>query len=238
MAEFETPPGPRWLYLHGFASGPESKKGRTLAEHYARRGVGLQRLNLRVPSLEGLRLSAMIDAVRAAVGGERDRAVIFGSSLGGLTACRVAERDARVAALVLLAPAFRFIERWRRHLGDAAWEAWRQSGRLAIDDYAEGGQKRLDFGFALDAEVIDREWGGWPDVRVPCLVVHGRRDDVVDPALSREWAARKPHVRLVEVDDGHELGASLGLIAREADAFLAPFLHGAPAESPAGAGRS
>ena len=41
------------------------------------------------------------------LGAERDRAVLFGSSLGGLTACRVAEDDARVCARVLLAPAFR-----------------------------------------------------------------------------------------------------------------------------------
>ncbi len=227
MAEFESPPGPRWLYLHGFASGPESSKGLGVAAHYARRGVRVERLGLRVPSFERQRLGAMIEATRAAVGGERDRAVIFGSSLGGLTACRAAERDARVAALVLLAPAFRFVERWRRRLGEEAWETFRRSGWLAVDDHAEGGRKRVDFGFALDAEAVDRGSGGWPDVRVPCLVVHGRRDDVVDPELSRRWAAGKPHVRLVEVDDGHELAASLDVIVREADTFLAPFLHGA-----------
>ena len=95
----------------GFASGPSSKKGVAFAEHYRARGIRLERLDLRVPSFEHLRLSAMIETARAAIGGERDRAVVFGSSLGGLTAARLAERDARVAALVLLAPAFRLIER-------------------------------------------------------------------------------------------------------------------------------
>lgn len=233
MDELETPPGPRWLYLHGFASGPDSFKGRRIAEHYERRGVPLARLGLRVPTFERQRLSAMIDATRVAIGGERDRAVVFGSSLGGLTACRAAERDARIAALVLLAPAFRFVERWRRRLGEEAWDDFRRAGWLEVDDHAEGGKKRVDFGFALDGEAVDRVAGGFPDVRVPCLVVHGRRDDVVEPELSRRWAAGKPHVRLVEVDDGHELADSIDLITREADAFLAPFLHGAPA----GAGR-
>src|SRR5512141_3062882 len=101
-----TPAGPRFLYLHGFASGPGSYKGTAIAAHYAARGVTIERLNLRVPSFEHLRLSAMIDTTRAALGGPRDRAVLFGSSLGGLTASRVAEEDARVSALVLLAPAF------------------------------------------------------------------------------------------------------------------------------------
>ncbi|MBV9947209.1 MAG: alpha/beta fold hydrolase [Myxococcales bacterium] len=115
------PAGPRWLYLHGFASGPSSAKGTRLAEHYARRDVRLERLDLRRPSMEHLRLSAMIAHVRDAIGDARDRAVVFGSSLGGLTAARVAEEDARVCALVLLAPAFRIAERWRARLGPE-WE--------------------------------------------------------------------------------------------------------------------
>jgi pimeloyl-ACP methyl ester carboxylesterase len=218
--------GPRFLYLHGFASGPGSYKGTALCNHYDMRGVAVDRLNLRLPSFEHLRLSAMIAATRAAIGREVDRAVLFGSSLGGLTACRVAEQDARVSALVLLAPAFRLIERWRRRLGADAWEAWRKTGWLATDDHEEKRPSRVDFGFAVDAETADARGGGWPDVRVPVLIIHGRRDEVVDIDLSRAWKKNKRHVRLVEVDDGHELTASLDIILREADRFLAPFLGG------------
>jgi uncharacterized protein len=74
------------------------------------------------------------------------------------------------------------------------------------------------------AEQVDSRGGGWPDVRVPTLVIHGTRDDVVPVQGSRTWAASKPHVRLVEVDDGHELVGSLEVIAREADRHLAGFL--------------
>jgi pimeloyl-ACP methyl ester carboxylesterase len=59
---------------------------------------------------------------------------------------------------------------------------------------------------------------------VPTLLIHGRQDDTCDIAVSRQWALGKRHVRLVEVDDGHELVASLGRIAAEADDFLRPFL--------------
>src|SRR5262245_29129985 len=220
-----SPPGPRWLYIHGFASGPDSFKGVALAEHYRARGITLSRLNLRLPSFEHLRLSAMIDAVRAELGGQRDRAVLLGSSLGALTACRVAEADARVCALVLLAPAFRLFERWRQRLGEEGWRAWQQEGWLETDDYAEKRRSRVDFGFVLDAQAIDERSGGWPDVRVPTLIIHGTADTVVDVGLSRTWAAGKRHVRLVEVDDGHELAASLPRIKAEADAFLAGFLN-------------
>jgi pimeloyl-ACP methyl ester carboxylesterase len=148
--------------------------------------------------------------------------VIFGSSLGGLVASRVAERDARVCALVLMAPAFQMIERWRSRLGDDGWRAWQESGWIEAKDYVEQRMGRVDYGFARDIEAVDAT--GWPDVRVPTLVVHGRTDDTVDVALSRAFARGKRHVRLVEVDDGHELTASLERIKSEADRFLAPFL--------------
>ncbi len=213
--------GPRWLYCHGFASGPSSTKGVKLAEHFATRGVALERLDLRVPSLPRLSFAAMMRVLVDAIGGPRDRAVVFGSSLGGLTAARVAEADARISALVLLAPAFRLAERWRARLGDAGVAAWQQSGWLEIHDYATGQPARVHFDFLSELAAVD---AGWPDVRVPTLVIHGTRDDTVDPQLSRDFARGKSWVHLIEVDDGHELTQSLSRIAAESTAFLAPFL--------------
>lgn len=210
----------RHLYLHGFASGPDSKKGVAIAEHLAQRGIALQRLNLRVPSFEHLRVSAMIDVVRTALGAADEQAVVLGSSLGGFTAARVAERDARVRALVLLAPAFQLVKRWRARLGDAEWRAWEERGWLEVDDHTSGGRSRVDFEFTRDLERVDAT--PFPDVRVPTLIVHGTHDDVVDFALSREFAASRPWVRLVPVDDGHELVRSLDRITTELDAFLSP----------------
>jgi pimeloyl-ACP methyl ester carboxylesterase len=213
--------GPRWLYLHGFASGPQSTKGVKLSQHFAARGVAMERLDLRRPSLERLSFPAMTAAVIAALGGARDRAVVFGSSLGGLTAARVAEADARVCALVLLAPAFRIAERWRARMSDDEWRAWETTGWLEIRDYTTNTPARVHFDFLRELATIDT---GFPDVRVPTLIVHGANDDTVDPQLSRDFARGKPWVRLVEVDDGHELTASLPRIATEAEAFLSPFL--------------
>lgn len=210
----------RHLYLHGFASGPDSKKGVAIGAHLAKSGIALHRLNLRVPSMEHLRVSAMIDLVRGAIGAADEHAVILGSSLGGYTAARVAERDPRVRALVLLAPAFQLVKRWRTRMGTADWSAWEKRGWLEVEDHALGGgaRSRVDFEFTRDFERVDAT--PFPDVRVPTLIVHGTRDDVVDFELSRELAASRPHVRLVPVDDGHELVSSLDRITTELDAFL------------------
>jgi uncharacterized protein len=205
----------RHLYLHGFASGPSSYKGVQFAAHFERRGIALERLNLRVPSFEHLRLSAMIATVQGALG-DGDTGIVFGSSLGGLTAARVAERDPRVTKLVLMAPAFQLVARWREMLG-AELEAWRTSGWREVMDFTTKQPARVDFGFVEDAEAIDV---GYPDVRVPTLIVHGIHDDTVPVAHSRRFAEARSNVTLVEVDDGHELIASLPRILEETDRFL------------------
>lgn len=211
----------RWLYLHGFASGPGSTKGTALARHFAPLGAEFDRLDLRLPSFEHLRLSAMIAHTREAIGGPDDRAVVLGSSLGGLVAARVAAMDARVVAVVLLAPAFRLAERWRARQPDVVAE-WERTGWLEVDDHASGGRSRVDIGFLHDAAANDP---GWPEVTVPTLLIHGRQDDVVGIDHSRRWAEGRENVRMVEVDDGHELTASLPRIAAEAEAHLAPWLR-------------
>jgi hypothetical protein len=205
------------LYGHGFASGPRSTKGLAFEAHFAPKGVTIERLNLRVPSLEHLRLSAMIDTVRAAI--VDPTAIVIGSSLGGLTAARAAERDPRIVALVLMAPAFQLIARWRQR---ADWDAWQRTGWLPIHDFAENKPARVDLGFADDAAAIDV---GDPDIRVPTLIFHGRHDDTVSIDRSRELAAHNRHARLVELDDGHELIASIPVILDETERFLRPWLE-------------
>jgi pimeloyl-ACP methyl ester carboxylesterase len=217
-------PGPRWLYLHGFASSARSAKGVALAEHYATKGIELQCLDLRQPSLPHLRLSAIVAHVRKKMGDARDRVVLFGSSLGGLTACRVAEADARACALVLLAPAFALAAGWKQRLGDEGFRRWQDSGWLETLDHATNQNVHVDFRFISEVAEDEANDGGFPDVRVPTLIVHGVRDETVSVERSRTFARGKRHVRLVEVDDGHELVASLPRIAAEADAFLTGFL--------------
>ena len=214
------PMAPRILYLHGFGSGPRSTKGTAIGAHFADRGFTVDRLDLRVPSLAHLRLSAMLDRAGLAIGDARDRAIVIGSSLGGLTAARLAERDPRVMALVLLAPAFNLMQRWKEQLG-AGWDDWQRTGWRDITDYTTGEPARIDFGFAEDALALDV---GLPDVRVPTLILHGTQDDVVPVTSSRRFADGRRNVRLVELEDDHQLTSSLPHILAEATSFLAPWL--------------
>jgi hypothetical protein len=105
-------------------------------------------------------------------------------------------------------------------MSDDEWRAWQATGWLAIRDYTTNQEARVHFEFIHELAARDV---GWPDVRVPTLIVHGRADDTVDPQLSRDFARGKSWVRLVEVDDGHELTQSLPRIIAESESFLSPF---------------
>jgi pimeloyl-ACP methyl ester carboxylesterase len=210
-------PAPRILYLHGFASSPGSKKAVAVAERLTARGGSVDRLDLRVPSMERLDFGAMIDRTREAIGGPDDRAILIGSSLGGLTAARVAEHDRRVTAMALLAPALHFGARWRERLGDDGWDRWMQTGWLEVHDYATAGTTRVHADFARSVLHHDV---GLPYIHPPTLVLHGTEDDVVPVTVSRELAAVSPQVRLVELADGHDLLATLPAILDAIEAFV------------------
>ncbi|NCQ34247.1 hypothetical protein GW813_04035 [bacterium] len=57
---------------------------------------------------------------------------------------------------------------------------------------------------------------------VPTVIIHGKGDEVVPIAVSRDFAAAYPDdVRLIEVDDEHGLAQSLDRIVAETRALLA-----------------
>ncbi|WP_242356269.1 YqiA/YcfP family alpha/beta fold hydrolase [Anaeromyxobacter sp. SG64] len=206
------------LYLHGFASGPSSHKARVLSERFAALGAPLHVPDL-TPGAEGFERStpsSMLGIAEAAL----DRAgspphAIVGSSLGGYLAAVAASRDPGVEKLVLLAPAFRLFERWRARLGPGALEDWRSNG-LETMHHASGRMRRIGFQFFEDAGA----YPAFPVVRVPTLCIAGTRDDTVPLEDVEAFVERTPTARLVAVDDGHELAASLDRIFEEARAFL------------------
>src|ERR1700694_2176133 len=104
-----------FVWLHGFASGPTSSKGRFVQQRLLERGAALQIPDLNLPSFRELTVSRMLGEVDRLAG---ESAVLFGSSLGGLTAALWAARNpGRCAALVLLAPAFDLGRRWVERMG-------------------------------------------------------------------------------------------------------------------------
>jgi pimeloyl-ACP methyl ester carboxylesterase len=207
---------PTVLYLHGFASSPDSHKGKAYDAYLSERGFDVQRLDLRLPARDGLRVSAMIEHV---LGRARDveGVILIGSSLGGLVAAHAAERLSAVSAVVLMCPAFRFALRWKLSLGEAQLARWQAGEPLEVEDHAGGPPLRIDYGFYQDAIAIDDHI---PSLGCPALVFHGTRDEVVPIDGSRAFVAQAADARLVEVDDDHGLAASLDFMLPAVEHFL------------------
>ncbi|HSB18728.1 MAG TPA: YqiA/YcfP family alpha/beta fold hydrolase [Anaeromyxobacteraceae bacterium] len=206
------------LYLHGFASGPSSAKGRAFEELFGRIGVALQRADL-TPGADGFERSTpltMLAEAERALTATGARAVM-GSSLGGYLAALLASRHASVERLVLLAPAFRLFERWRARLTPEQVEAWKTEG-LWVDHHVTGNPRRIGYRFLEDAATLP----AFPEVRVPTLCFAGRRDETVPLEDVAAFVDRTPGARLVALDDGHELVASVPRIFEEAREFLVP----------------
>lgn len=201
-------------YLHGFGSGPLSKKGQALKHAFEARGMTMHLPDLNVPSFRELSPRAMLEAVDAldAEHGTEEGWGLVGSSLGGWLAARWAElRPERVRRLMLLCPAFDLGERWPKMLPPGAMERWQRSGRIMLPD-GTGKLQPLWYRFYEEARAEE----AWPVARCPTLVVHGTRDDRVPVESSRRYAAQHAHVELEEVDDGHDLLASQGYVVERA----------------------
>lgn len=195
-----------YLYLHGFASSPQSYKAQALKARFESVGLSLTIPDLNQGDFSTLTLSRQIQQACEAILAQAEPTVIIGSSLGGLTAAWVAEQptlQGRIEKLVLLAPAFRFLAQWLPRLGDAALDQWRQEGLLSVYHYADQEQKPLHYRFVEDAQGYDDDA---LQAQIPTLICHGLRDEVIRIEASRAYAAHRPWVKFLELDSDHALG--------------------------------
>ncbi len=213
----------QYVYLHGFASSPASSKAVYVSDRLAEAGSILHCPDLNQPDFSRLTVSRMIGQVSALVAELPPEPVtLFGSSLGAFAALHAAERECGgdahpIDRLVLLAPAFDF---GRTVIGDLGLEGmarWRETGWWELTHYASGKTARVHYGLFADAARYD----SFAVRRArPTLVLHGDRDEVVDPAMVARWSEPRPHVRLVRLADDHQLAASHSRIWQETARFL------------------
>jgi uncharacterized protein len=204
----------RVVYLHGFASSPQSSKAQFFRRKFSAAGVPVEIPQLDQGRFEQLTISSQLGVIDGAVGGKP--AVLMGSSLGGYLAALYASRHPEIERLILLAPAFQFPRRWRERYSDQAWERWQREGSTPVFHYGEGRERRLGYQFVEDAAQYEDE----PDFAQPALILHGTRDDVVPAAISTDYASRRPGVRLALLESGHELTDVLDRMWVEVADFL------------------
>jgi hypothetical protein len=187
------------IYLHGFASGPQSSKAQFFRRRFEEIGVSVQIPDLAEGNFERLTLGGQLRVIEKLAAGDDVR--LMGSSMGGYLAALYAARHPEVRRIVLLAPAFGFARRWPLRLGEPAVAAWHRTGWLPVYHYGENTQSRVHYGLLEEAE----QYEDYPAITQPALIFHGSGDDVVPCEYSEEFAARNPHATLRVMDSGHDL---------------------------------
>ena len=213
------------LYLHGFASGPSSRKARFFREYLEAAGAQVEVLDLARDDFEHLTLTGQLLVVEEAAAGRR--VALIGSSMGGYLAALYAARHPETACLVLLAPAFDFARLWRERLGEQQMEQWLGTGWIETFHYALNRPCRLAYGLMEDA----RRYEPFPDFAQPTLIFHGAQDDVVPLELSERCAAVHPNAQLEVLDSGHEMLNVLEAMGPRTLGFLERF-NAAPQTPP------
>ncbi len=203
------------LYLHGFASSPQSRKAQFFRVKLGSLGIRIDIPDLVEGDFEHFTIRRQIKFIEERVGNEA--VTLIGSSLGGYLAALYASRCRQVERLVLLAPAFGFYDLWVAALGRERIASWRSEGTINVFHYGEGKEMPLSYSFIQDAQSLDP----FPITPQPVLIFHGDRDPVVPVEQSLKFLQANPHARLVRFgESGHELTDVLESIWRDAEDFL------------------
>ncbi|MBF2048912.1 MAG: alpha/beta fold hydrolase [Elainella sp. C42_A2020_010] len=190
-----------FIYLHGFASSPQSAKAQYFRNQFASLGIPLQIPNLNQPDFSFLTLTRQLQQIETLLP-VNDPVVLIGSSFGGLTAAWLGERFLQIKRLVLLAPAFQFLAHWQPRLGAESMQQWQQTGSLLVYHYGAQQQLPLRYSFITDLAQYDETT---LHRSVPTLILHGTQDDVIPIQASRDFAADRAHVQLLELESDHAL---------------------------------
>jgi pimeloyl-ACP methyl ester carboxylesterase len=220
-------------YVHGFGSHRGGEKALALAAECERRGWTFAAFDFRghgssagaMRDLTASRLLEDLSAIRAFLAGRGCHQLgLVGSSMGGFAAAWFAVRfPETVTGCVLLAPAFRFLERRVTELTPGELDQWRRTGVRRLHNEwidVEIGYGLVEERAAFDPAELARRW------RTPLLVYHGLADDVVPVTDSLAFIETTGYpdaeLRLLKAGD-HRLTAFKDEIAPEACRFFERF---------------
>lgn len=202
-----------YIYLHGFASSPQSAKAQYLRDRFADLQIDLQLPDLNQGDFSHLTITRQIEQVAALFPqspldpllnqGGLGEVTLIGSSLGGLTAALIGQKYSQVQRLVLLAPAFGFLSHWLPKIGEEQLQQWQIEKYLPVHHYGEGRSLPLHYQFVVDAAQYQDEK---IQLSIPTLILHGRQDEVIPIKSSRDFAESNPWVQLIELESDHALG--------------------------------
>jgi pimeloyl-ACP methyl ester carboxylesterase len=216
-----------FLYLHGFASGPSSKKAQAFRESFENLGWEIVIPDLNPSEFRFLTVGGMLQTVERLAAGVTGDLVLLGSSLGGYLATLLSTRLSGLKAVIAMAPAFDVQARWRENLGLEALKQWKVRGSISVYHHGFQEERLLDYEFFQEVGM----YPPFPEIEdTPVLIFQGRRDEVVPLDAVEAFARERKTVRLRVFDDDHSLHDSISSIVGESIEFLQLLKEGSPSQ--------
>lgn len=208
-----------FVYLHGFASSPLSKKATAFKKKFNELGISLEIPDLEAGGFENMTLTRQMNILLECLDRFQNRdACLIGSSMGGYLAILAAQKRMDVRAVYLMAPGFDFLDRWMRKLNldwddESSWEI-----NIPVFHYRHREMRQIHTHLFKDA----REWSGLELNReLPIRIVHGIQDEAVSIDESRKFVNSHPGCFLQELDADHGLLSHIDWIINDCLSFFA-----------------
>jgi len=207
----------QYIYLHGFASGPDSTKARFFAETFQSRGLSLIRPDLN-HDFSHLTVTYQLEQLREITSSfaAQEPITLIGSSMGGFISLLYSRLDSRVRRLVLLAPAVGFHRILKTKAGPN-FKQWKKNRYIPIEHYALGQTLPLHFGLYSDALLYRKATFTRP---LPTLIFHGLYDDTVPYRNSITLLEQNTRAALMLLNSDHTLNDCLETIDSQIQAFF------------------
>lgn len=191
-----------YIYLHGFASSPYSKKAQEIKQYLSQLQIPISIPDLNNGGFSNLTITRQIQQITAQLPANPQPVTLIGSSLGGLTAAHIAQQNLQIQRLILLAPAFGFLSHWLPTLGTGL-KYWQLTKYLMIYHYGYQQLLPLHYNFVVDADQYSESLLQRP---IPTLILHGQQDQVIPIQASYSFANSRSWVKLIQLNSDHSLG--------------------------------
>ena len=212
----------QFIYLHGFASSPLSKKAVVFRNKFKEIGLSLVVPDLEKGNFENINLTYQMNILYDLLDKFKDEEVcLIGSSMGGYLAAMAAQKRKNIQAIYLMAPGFNFMDRWMKKLDLDCTDETSWASRVPVFHYGCGVTKLVSTNIFKDA----KNWNNLKlDREIPVRIIHGIYDEVVSVNESRKFVSDRPWSSLKELDADHGLLSHVDWIVDDSIKFFENFI--------------